>query len=246
MSRTLVAVNTWVSPSDEIEARAPVAAITTGTSVMYVTRTEGLTGVTNGSPWFGRSNGVRRETHGIQRYRLEIPLARVNSQLEPEIDERSVARNRTTTTAAAPFGSTPPRGTRIVWSETVGLTVDPSTVMVPRRIPPRRGITVLSSSRSIPVPDRFSTLIVAQPLSVRAAMPSRTWTSYVARRCMLVRLTLPGTIADAAGVTAGSGAGGNAAATGSSTRGVIAAAGADPSEPPMTTRSSATITAAPW
>ncbi len=55
------------------------------------TRTDRLVGVSNGSPWFGRSNGDRRLTHGSQRYRSATPLACVNSQFEPVRLLRSVA-----------------------------------------------------------------------------------------------------------------------------------------------------------
>ena len=84
--------------------------------------TRGLTGVTKGSPWFGRSKGVRRLIHGIQRYRSTIPFARVNSQVDPDVVERSVAEKGTTITAVAPAGSTPPSGTRIVWSSSRATT----------------------------------------------------------------------------------------------------------------------------
>ena len=42
-----------------------------------------------------------------------MPLARVNSQVEPPVVERRVALNRTTTVVVAPSGSTPPSGTTI-------------------------------------------------------------------------------------------------------------------------------------
>ena len=56
--------------------------------------TRGLTGVTNGSPWLGRSKGVARLIHGIQRCMSTIPLARVNSQFEPvEVERKRAGRD---------------------------------------------------------------------------------------------------------------------------------------------------------
>ena len=66
-SRTLLASNRWVRPSALRKTRSPVVAMTSFRSVMTVNRTNELDGVTNGSPWFGRSNGVSRLTHGSQR-----------------------------------------------------------------------------------------------------------------------------------------------------------------------------------
>ena len=63
----MVASNTWVSPSADTAVRVPVVATRIGRSVISVSRTCGLTGVTNGSPWLGRSNGVRLLTQGTQR-----------------------------------------------------------------------------------------------------------------------------------------------------------------------------------
>ncbi len=74
------------------ETTPAVEAMTSRRSVVTLTMTSGLTGVTNGSPWFGRVNGVVRLTHGIQRYASTMPLARVNSQFEPARLLRSVAR----------------------------------------------------------------------------------------------------------------------------------------------------------
>src|SRR3954454_22353080 len=102
--------------------------MSTGTSVTKVTRTNGLTGVTKGSPWLGRSNGVARETHGIQRYRAEMPLTRGKSQLDPGVAERRDARKPTRTVVVAPARSTPRSGTRIVWSSRVACAGEPSTV----------------------------------------------------------------------------------------------------------------------
>jgi hypothetical protein len=58
---------------------------------VIATRTRGLTGVTKGSPWFGRLNGVVRLTHGIQRYASRTPLVLVNIQFDPISVDRSVA-----------------------------------------------------------------------------------------------------------------------------------------------------------
>ena len=91
----------------------PVAATTSGRSVVSVRVTFGLTGVTNGSPWFGRSKGLARLTHGIQRYRSTMPLARVNSQSEPLVRCGGRRCNRLDL-ALAPAGRTPPSGTTMV------------------------------------------------------------------------------------------------------------------------------------
>jgi hypothetical protein len=80
-SRTFVASNVWVSPL--VATRSPVDAMTSVRSVVIATRTRGLVGVMNGSPWLGRSNGTSRLTHGIQRWTSAMPLTRVNSQFEP-------------------------------------------------------------------------------------------------------------------------------------------------------------------
>ena len=64
-SRTLAAVNVCVSPL--AETRDPEVAIVIARSVVILTRTLGLTGVMNGSPWFGRLKGMRRLTYGSQR-----------------------------------------------------------------------------------------------------------------------------------------------------------------------------------
>ena len=66
-SRTLRASYTLVRPSALVATRLPDVASTSFRVVTIVTRTDGLDGVTNGSPWFGRLNGVLRLTHGSQR-----------------------------------------------------------------------------------------------------------------------------------------------------------------------------------
>ena len=92
-----------------------------------------------------------------------MPFARAKSQLEPVVVVRSVALKRTTTPTEAPLGSTPPSGTLIVWSLTVGVTVRPSTVVLPRRSPPSRAMTVLSSIRSMPEADSFVAAMATWP-----------------------------------------------------------------------------------
>ncbi|MFN8630473.1 MAG: hypothetical protein U0838_09190 [Chloroflexota bacterium] len=66
-SRTFAARNSAVRPSAERETWRPVVAHRSGTSEVSTTWTAGLDGVTNGSPWLGRANGVAREIHGIHR-----------------------------------------------------------------------------------------------------------------------------------------------------------------------------------
>ena len=88
-SRTFVASNVVVRPL--FATGSPVEAMTSVRSVVIATLTWGLVGVTNGSPWFGRSNGTSRLTHGIQRWTSTMPFARVNSQFEPVVELRSVA-----------------------------------------------------------------------------------------------------------------------------------------------------------
>ena len=80
-SRTLRASNVWIRPS--VATFSPLVAKRSVRSGTIRTRTSGLVGVTNGSPRFGRSNGVLRLTHGSQRYRLAIPFAFANIQFEP-------------------------------------------------------------------------------------------------------------------------------------------------------------------
>ena len=176
-SRTLVARKVRVRPSAEAAIRSPVLAKVIGTSVWIRTVTRGLTGVTNGSPWLGRSNRRVRLIQGIQRCMSTIPLARVNSQLEPLSVDRRRAVNGTTTVAEAPSGSVPPSGTTMVWSSIRGVTRFPSTVTVPRSRAPRRAMTVLSSRRSMPAPDRFWAVIRTVPLRRRVATARRTSTS---------------------------------------------------------------------
>ncbi len=159
-----------------LDVSTPVVATTIGTSVCRRTLTCGLTGVTNGSPWLGRLNGVLRLTHGIQRYRSTTPFARVSSQSDPATPDRSVAENGITRVAVAPSGSTPPSGTTTVWSSMAGVTLDPSTVTAPSFSRPRGPRTVLSSRRSMPSPERLVATMVTVPTRVRAATASRTST----------------------------------------------------------------------
>ena len=90
-----------------------------------------------------------------------------------------------------------------------GVCALPSTVTDRRSSAPSLAITVFSSRRSMPPPDRFRALIVTLPASRRSATPRRTATSYVAVIARLVRWTEPGTMAVAAaagGCAAGAGA----------------------------------------
>ena len=66
-SRTLRASNVCVRPFADTDIRFAFTAKRSLRSVTILSCTSGLTGVTNGSPWFGRLNGVSRLTHGIQR-----------------------------------------------------------------------------------------------------------------------------------------------------------------------------------
>jgi hypothetical protein len=66
-SRTSFAWKTCIRPSTEVEMRSPLVAMTSLRSVTIRTRTERLDGVSNGSPWFGRSKAIARLTHGNQR-----------------------------------------------------------------------------------------------------------------------------------------------------------------------------------
>ena len=52
-----------------------------------------------------------------------------------------------------PGGSTPPSGTTIVWSLMRAATARPSTVTGSSRIAPSRAAIVLSSTRSMALPD---------------------------------------------------------------------------------------------
>ena len=111
-----MAVKSSVRPSALSPVRSPVVAKVSLRSVTIRTWTDGLDGVTNGSPWFGRVNVVRRLTHGSQRYRSMIPFAFVNIQFEPDRFVCSVAPNRTRMAVVPPIGRIPPSGTTIVWS----------------------------------------------------------------------------------------------------------------------------------
>lgn len=64
-SRTFEAVKVVVAPS--VLVGIPVVAYRSVRSAVTRTTTRGLVGVTKGSPKFGRSKGVRRDTHGSQR-----------------------------------------------------------------------------------------------------------------------------------------------------------------------------------
>ena len=64
-SRTFSASQVEVRPS--VAIRRPLVASRSARSVVIRTRTDGLDTVTNGSPWFGRSNGVARLIQGSQR-----------------------------------------------------------------------------------------------------------------------------------------------------------------------------------
>src|SRR3954447_20841437 len=101
-------------PSGDREVTVPLATTSARTSVRSRRVTRGLTGVTNGSPKFGRSKGVARLIQGTHRYMSVTPLARVKSHVEPAVVERSVARNGTTILTVPPDGSRPPKGTVIV------------------------------------------------------------------------------------------------------------------------------------
>ncbi len=136
---------------------------------MTVRRTNGLLGVTNGSPWFGRVNGVALLTQGSQRYASTMPLTFVNSHEDPLSEVRRWATYLTRTTVVAPTGSTPPSGTTMVWSLTLPLTSTPSTLTERRSIPPSRATAVLSSTRSIGPPDVF--VIVAALWTANARVP---------------------------------------------------------------------------
>ena len=165
------------------------------TSVRNRSVTSGLTGVTNGSPKLGRSKAVVRLIQGTQRYRLVMPLARVNSQASPPVVDRSVARNGTTTVVLDPAGRTPPRGTVTVCPPRDGVTAMPSTVTVPSASPPSGPITVFSRRRSTPAPESLRAVMVTEPRSTRAATASRASTAYVAVMRIELRFTLPATIA---------------------------------------------------
>ena len=80
-SRTSATSNDQAPPSSA--GATPGEAMTIGRSVVTRTRTIGLVGVTNGSPWFGRSKGTARLTQGIQRYIERVPSTREKSQSEP-------------------------------------------------------------------------------------------------------------------------------------------------------------------
>ena len=66
-SRTFVAAKVCVRPSALTEVRSPVVARSSFREVTIRTLTERLDGVSNGSPWFGRSKAIFRLTQGSQR-----------------------------------------------------------------------------------------------------------------------------------------------------------------------------------
>ena len=73
--------------------RLPARRGRSGRSVISSTLTSRLETVTNGSPWFGRSNGTARLIHGIQRYSAYVPPERVNIQsdsVEPRPERRAI------------------------------------------------------------------------------------------------------------------------------------------------------------
>jgi hypothetical protein len=168
-SRTFLASNHWIRPFEDAFTRSAVEAITSRRSVSTRSFTDGLTGVTNGSPWFGRLNGVSRLTQGIQRYASTMPLTFVKSQFEPVRDERSVERYWTRTLAVAPAGRMPPSGTMTVWSWTLRATGLPSTSTARNSMPPRRAAIVLNSTRSMGPPDVL--VMVAVELTEKAREP---------------------------------------------------------------------------
>ena len=161
--------------------------------------TRGLTGVTNGSPKFGRSKAVVRLIQGTQRYMLVMPLARVNSHVLPPVVERRVALNGTMTVALAPAGRTPPSGTVIVWPLRVAFTARPSTVTLPSASRPSGPMTVLSRRRSMPAPESLRAVIVTRATQRSGRRPPggrrrHRWP----RSRMELRLTEPGAMADMA------------------------------------------------
>ena len=107
----------------------------------------------------------------------------------------------------------------MVWPSIRALVALPSTVTERRSSAPSFAITVLSSRRSMPPPERFRALMVTRPASRRSATPRRTATSYVAVIARLVRWTEPGTIAEAGAVAAA----GDAADSGGTASGRVVA-----------------------
>ena len=165
MSRTSVASNTCVRPVTA--TRRPLVAMGTTRSVVTVRRTKGLEAVMKGSPWLGRSKRRARLTQGSQRYPAQAPPYEVKSQrlVSSRVPKR--APNDSRTVALAAGGRMPPRGRRIVWSDTTGRTARPSTVAAVIRRLPMRARTEFSSSRSIGPPERLAIVIT----SVTAMVP---------------------------------------------------------------------------
>jgi hypothetical protein len=171
-SRTCSASKTWVRPSALMDTRSPVVARTSGRSVTILTRTDELVGVSNGSPWFGRSKAIRRLTQGNQRYKSAIPFARVNNQSESLRPLRRRAPKRTRMRVSPPGARMPPSGTTIVWSLIVAATATPSTVTGRSRISPRRAAIVFSSIRSMGPPEVLRMVAVESTQIARVAQVS--------------------------------------------------------------------------
>ena len=74
------------------------------------------------------------------------------------------------------------------------------------RIPPSRAAIVLSSSRSIAMPEVFVTTIASSTRKARVPKLRRTVAEYSAVRFMLVAFTAPGRIAATEGLRVGAGA----------------------------------------
>ncbi len=87
----MLALKVETRPSALTPVRSPVVASTSLRLEAMRTLTHVLVGVSNGSPWFGRSKAIRRLTHGSQRYRSRTPFAWVNIQFEPDRLLRTVA-----------------------------------------------------------------------------------------------------------------------------------------------------------
>ena len=89
-----------------------------------------------------------------------IPLARVNSQLEPAIDDRRRGREPDDDGGRGAVGEHAAEGDddRLVVDAWRSLAL-PSTVTGPRSSAPSWAITVLSRRRSMPPPERFRALI---------------------------------------------------------------------------------------
>jgi hypothetical protein len=113
-SRTFVAAKVWVRPSALTEVRSPLVARTSGREVAILTTTERLDGVSNGSPWLGRSKAILRLTHWQPAVEVDDPVrlreqpvragqAAPQKGVEPDPDPRRRVDRRM-----------PPSGTTIV------------------------------------------------------------------------------------------------------------------------------------